>query len=342
MSVTSWLASPPLKDAAVAEVRGHRAAGTLVRRRDQPVRAEADGRFQGGFHVCLTARRLAVDRGVTVARLLANGGEDIDWLDESERLWGIARIAGALLDRCFEQVPAAEAADFAVTAVQAIPVGANLDLIGAQWMLDVLADEHDGVLAWPLTDAARAAVARVAALYRRRLAGERVDTEEWTAAAAQAQAAGAQARGADPRGIDGPAAATAHAAAAAYAPTALPMEVRAAAWKASRGLADEEAAIAYQAAYIEAEAIVQAAQYAVNTVEAVADAEFHIVFDPIREAATRGRAALEAGRVPAPADAAAVERARQAGQAGVARRTEYHRWRARRLIRRLGDAPVGE
>jgi hypothetical protein len=341
MSV-AWLASPPLKDAAVAELRGHRAAGTLVRRRDHPVRAEADGRFQGGFHVCLTARRLAADRGVPVARLLAADDEDVAWLDESERLWGIPRIVGALLDRCFEQVPAAEAGDFAIAALQAISVGADLGQIGARWMLDLLADEHDGVLAWPLTDPpTRAAVARVATLYQRKLAGEQVDTEEWTIAAAEAGAVSAQARAADPRGIDGPAAATALAAAAAYAPAALPIEVRTAAWKASISLADEEAAAAYQAAYVETEAIAQAAEYAVNTLEAVADADFHLAFAPLREAAVRGRAALDAGRAPDPADAAAAEQARQAGQAGVARRTEYHQWRARQLISHISGASVG-
>ena len=337
MSVT-WLASPELKDAAVAEIRGHRAAGTLVRRRDQPVRAEADGRFQGGLHVCLTARRLAADRAVPVAQLLADGGEDVDWLDESNRLWAIPRIAGALLDRCFEQEPAAEAGDFAVAAVQAIPVGANLDLLGAQWMLDVLADEHDGVLAWPLTDSARAAVARVAALYRRKLAGEQADAEEWTAAAAEAQSVSARIGPVEPGGIDAPAAATAFAAAAAYAPAALPAEVRAAAWKASVGLADEEAASAYRAAFVETEAIAQAAQFAVSTLEAVADADFRVAFEPIREAAVRGRAALDAGRVPDPADAAAAEQARRAAEVGVARRTEYHRWRGRQLINRIAGA----
>jgi hypothetical protein len=303
MSVT-WLASPELKDAAVAEIRGHRAAGTLVRRRDQPVRADADGRFQGGFHVCLTARRLAAARGVPVPQLLVGGGEDVDWLDESNRLWGIPRIVGALLDRCFEQEPAAEAGDFAVAAVEAIPVGADLEPIGAQWMLDVLVDEQDGVLAWPLTDPARAAVARTAALYRRKLAGEQVDTEEWAAAAVEAQAVSARIGAVEPGGTDAPAAATAYAAAAAYAPATLPAEIRAAAWKASVGLADEEAASAYRAAFVEAEAIAQAAQFAVNTLEAAADADFHVAFEPIRNppcaAGPRAKPAASPTRPPPP------------------------------------------
>jgi hypothetical protein len=102
-------------------------------------------------------------------------------------------------------------------------------------------------------------------------------------------------------------------------------------------LADEAEATAYQAAYIETEALAQAAQYAVNTVEAAADKAFRAVFGPIREAAQRARAAEQAGQVASPADAAAASQARQAGEAGKTICVEYDRWRARRLIHHLGQ-----
>jgi hypothetical protein len=317
---SAWHNQPDLKAAAVAEMRAHRASGTLVRRRDNPV--------QGGFHVSLTARRLGHD-----------GGTAVRWLEETERLWGIPQIVGGLLDRCFEKVPAAEAADFAVAAVEAIPIGADLDQVPPRWILDVLADNENGVLAQVAAGSPQhAAIERVVTLLRRKLAGESIPAGEWQAAALAAQAASAQANAAERAGPAATASAAAYAAAAAYAPDALPSEVRVAAWRASVTLPDEAAAAAYQATYLATEALAQAAGYAVNTVEAVADAAFRQVFAPIREAAQRARAAEQAGQTAGPADAAAAARARQAGEAGKAACVEYDRWRARRLIQLLGQA----
>jgi hypothetical protein len=104
-------------------------------------------------------------------------------------------------------------------------------------------------------------------------------------------------------------------------------------------LSDEAAATAYQATYMETEALAQAAEYAVNTVEAVADTAFQMVFAPIREAAQRARAAERSGQIVNSADAAAAEQARQAAEAATATCVKHNRWRARRLIQHLTQAP---
>ncbi|PPK65487.1 hypothetical protein V5P93_005734 [Actinokineospora auranticolor] len=339
----AWHNRAELRTAGVQELREHRAAGTLARRRDAPVRVGPDGRARGGFHVCLTARGLAEARNVPVARVLADDG--VRWLDETARIWGISPVVGGLIDRCFEQVPAAEAADFAVAAAEAIPVGGDLGRVPARWVVDLLADHEGGGAHGVLgrTDPGspqHSAVARVLRLYTRKLAGETIAVEEWRAAALAAQEASDQANAATPAGPPTTATATAYAAAAAYAPDALPVEVRAAAWRASVDLPDQTAAAAYQAVHLESEALAQAAHYAVNTVEAVADAAFRRAFAPIEDAANRARAAERAGRVPEQADADAAARARAAADRGVAAVTDYHRWQARLLVRHLAQAPT--
>lgn len=324
---SAWHNQPELKAAAVSEIQAHRAAGTLVRRRDNP--------SQGGFHFFLTAGKLAQERNVPVADLLA--GTAVRWLDESERQWGIPQVLGGLLDRCFEQMPAAEAAEFAETAVDAIPVGVELEPVSARWILDLLADSENGVLQH--LDAGTpqyAAVERVVELLQRDLAGENIAVDEWQAAALAATRASAQANSVERAGPATTACATAFAVAAAYVPDLLPQETRMAAWRASMALADEAAAAAYQATYVMTEAFAKAAEYAVNTVEAVADAAFRAVFAPIREAAQRGRAA---GQSASPADAAAAEQARQAADASKAACVDYNRWQAHRLIQHLGGQP---
>jgi hypothetical protein len=343
---SAWNNQPALKIAAVMEITGHRASGTLSRRRDSPVQVGTNDRFQGGFHVCLTARRLAQERNIPVSALLADGETAVRWLDESERLWGIPQVVGGLLDRCFERVPAAEAADFAVTAIEAIPVGADLDQVPTRWMLDLLADDEgggvNGVLARTVTGSPQhAAVERVVELFRRKLTGDSIAIGEWQVAALAAQTASAQANTIERAGSAATASATAYAAAAAYAPDVLPQEARVAAWRASVTLSDEAAATAYQATYMETEALAQAAEYAVNTVEAAADTAFQMVFAPIREAAQRARAAERSGQIVNSADAAAAEQARHAAEAATATCVKHNRWRARRLIQHLTQAPKG-
>lgn len=334
---SAWHNQPELKAACVSELQARAAAGTLVRRRDNPA--------HGGFHGSLTAGKLAQERNVPVSDLLADGGTSVRWLDESERLWGIPQVVGGLLDRCFERMPAAEAADFAVAAAQTIPVGADLDRVPTQWVLTLLADNEsmgaNGVTAHVVDGTPPfAAIERVANLLRRKLAGEDIAGDEWQAAATAAQAESAQANAVERGGPVATATATAFAAAAAHAPDLLPSGTRMAAWRASVTLADEAAAAAYQAAYLETEAFAQAAEYAVNTVEAVADKAFRAVLEPIRVAAGRARAAEGAGQTPNPADAAAANQARQAADTAMATCVEYNRWQAGRLVRYLAEAEV--
>jgi hypothetical protein len=325
---SAWHNQPELKVACVSGLQAQAAAGTLVRRRDDPA--------HGGFHLALTAGKLAQERDVPVSDLVVDGGTSVRWLDESERLWGLPQVVGGLLDRCFERLPATEAADFAVAAVQAIPVGADLSRVPVRWVLDLLADNESGVTAHVAPPST--AIERVADLFRRTLTGEDIAVGEWQAAATAAQAESAQANAVERGGPGATATATAFAAAAAYAPDLLPSEARMAAWRASVTLADEAAAARYQAAYLMTEAFAQAAEYAVNTVEAVADKAFRAVLEPIREAAGRARAAEGAGRTASPADAAAANQARQAADAAMATCVEYHRWQARRLIHHLAEA----
>ncbi|MEU7631001.1 hypothetical protein AB0C34_13595 [Nocardia sp. NPDC049220] len=336
-TLMAWHNQPQLKAMAVEQMQriaayaGFRQGGQVLQ----------DGRIGGGLHVCLCAQRLVEERGVSVSVVLA-ARATIFWLDESARLWGIPRVVGGLMDRCFERLPAREAGRFAVAAIEAIPVGADLDSVGAQWMLKLLADPREGVLRHtPDGSIQHRAVNRVIDLYRRALAGDDPAPAEWATAAQAAAQAAALADASEQAGPPACAARTANLAAVAFAHDLVPMQVQIAAIRSAATMPEVDAE-AYQTAYIETEAFAQSAHYASETVRAAADASFKTMLGPLRQAAERALEAESNKRPPDLRDAAALEQIRDAADAAAAVCAHHYRWRADQLIDHVATAPQRE
>jgi hypothetical protein len=269
------------------------------------------------------------------AEALARAGEGMplsDLLPEAQRSWGIPPGVCRLLERCLDGQ--------AAVAFEAIPVGADLSSVPARWALELLAGEHGVVGHTDADSPQRTAIDEVIMLYRRRFAGEDPPAHEWAAASREAKAAGLAA--ADRSG--GPAAqatAVAYAAAAAQAPEIAPLAVRAAGMRAAAMTAVNDTEFdSHQVVYVEADAVLQAADYAREAMMDAAEAAFQVIFTPIKDAAERARAALDAGRAVTEQDAAAWEQARAAGEAAAATLERYAAWQVDRLLYHLAHAPI--
>jgi transcriptional regulator with XRE-family HTH domain len=126
--------------------------------------------------------------GCAVGCTLHKGGGCIH--KQYEIVLGIPRTLAYLEDRIFENLPAPHCADFAVNFLDAIPVGGDLSLVTARFMVWLLADESGGVLRFTVGfPEAAAAVQGVAVLYSRMIAGEVIPKESWETAAAAAACA---------------------------------------------------------------------------------------------------------------------------------------------------------
>ncbi|MEV0399591.1 hypothetical protein [Actinoallomurus sp. NPDC050550] len=333
--IRAWHNRPELKAAAVGRLRAVQASGDFRK----GGHAESEGRLHGGLHISLNAQRVAEEKSVSLSVVLAEDS-GVDWLDESERRWGIPRVLGALLHQCLEQVPAQEARPFAVAALEAMPVGAYLRPVVAQWILELLGDESNGVRRHTADGSPqRGAVDQVIELYRRKLAGTHPAPSEWTAAA---RAAGDLAQTSTPDDPAACAVAAVNAAADAHSQDFVAVSVRVRAMRGAARFADKDAFDSYQATFIETEALNYAALYAAEAVRAAADVNFHTVLDPIRQAAERARAAEDAGRSVDPGDAAALARVRDAADAGVTEGVDYYRWRADRLVQAIAMSDTPE
>jgi hypothetical protein len=272
-------------------------------------------------------------RGAEALSLAAEGLPLSDLLPEAQRSWGLPPGVSRLLERCLDGE--------AVAAFEAIPVGADLVLVPARWALELLAGEQGVLEHTDAESAQRTAVERVVMLYQRKFAGEDPPEDEWVAASHAAEAAGKAATADHSVGPAAHAAAAAYAAAAAQAPEATPLTVQVAGMRAAAMAAVDDTGFKnYHTALVEADAVIQAADYAHEAMMDAAEAAFEVVFTPIKDAAERARAALDAGRAVAGEDAAAWEQARAAGEAASATLERYAEWRIDRLLYLLTQAPT--
>jgi transcriptional regulator with XRE-family HTH domain len=204
--------------------------------------------------------------GCAVGCTLHKGGGCIH--KQYETVLGIPRTLAYLEDRIFENLPAPHCADFAVNFLDAIPVGGDLSLVTARFMVWLLADESGGVLRFTVGfPEAAAAVQGVAVLYSRMIAGEVIPKESWESAA---YAAAYAARAATDAATDAARAATDAAAYAADVPDAATYAAAYAARAATdvayaAYAADVLDAAAYAAAYA-----ARAAAYAADVLDAAA------------------------------------------------------------------------
>lgn len=177
-TVLAWHGDPGLKTEAVARMRAHREADEFTQRAFVLVDPDKASGYRGCFHGCLTADALIAERGVSLADL---ANSFMNWHREGEQTWGIPARLGVVLDHMFEALPAEDCAAFAVDATEALPVGADLSQVVDRWTLDLVADPDHGVGRHALGERQQQVVEQVAALTRRRLAGDEPDAAAWRA-----------------------------------------------------------------------------------------------------------------------------------------------------------------
>ena len=176
MTHLAWHNSPDLKAEVITRLRQHRTEDSIVKGRYQ----ELDPHVASGYRGCAI--------GCTLPHL---DQDPASWHARVEELYGIPRTVAWLIDGIFENLPTVDDAHatFAVGVIDAVPVGADLSLVTARMMLDLLADPDSGVVRYTESGSRqRTAVDTVIALYRRQLDGEEITREEWTDYAADAAA----------------------------------------------------------------------------------------------------------------------------------------------------------
>ncbi|HEY0753796.1 MAG TPA: hypothetical protein VGD98_07535 [Ktedonobacteraceae bacterium] len=158
---------------------------------------------QRAFHNTTQIRQLHVER--VLAHQLANEiMQGTSWREKAsgavgstlesnqhslyEEELGIPRQLAYLEDRIFEGLPNKEAKTFPFVFLTSIPVGADLSLVLARFMVWLLIDSARGVLRF--VGSQGAAISAVAALYQRVIEGEAVSTQEWLSALSAASARG--------------------------------------------------------------------------------------------------------------------------------------------------------
>lgn len=92
---------------------------------------------------------------------------------------GIPTALARLEDTLFERMSNAEAKNWPVDFLKAIPVGADLSQVADRFMLWLLVDPQDGVLRYAKTDGIKTTIKNVAAAVERRISGEQISREQW-------------------------------------------------------------------------------------------------------------------------------------------------------------------
>lgn len=113
------------------------------------------------------------------------------WHQLTQDTYGIPAPVAHLLDAAYELVPFGHTkhADFAVDAVEAIPVGADLTRVIAAVAYDLITEAPYGFAADPdLSADAKTAVEDLGALYRRWLTGDHPSAAQWRTVAAALRA----------------------------------------------------------------------------------------------------------------------------------------------------------
>jgi hypothetical protein len=139
--VTAWHGSQELKDRIVARMHQHRADDAIVQGVYQHLDIALPLGYRGCAIGCLLDRQPV--ESITGSRCIGCGEPECDgcisdpddgWHEEVERQFGIPRFVAERIDNVFESFEGhARAADFAVAAVEAIPVGADLTGVQDGW-----------------------------------------------------------------------------------------------------------------------------------------------------------------------------------------------------------------
>lgn len=192
-----WAGLADRKETITDWLRARHAAGEIVCADVDGYRFEPTAPVGGFLPAYLIGAAVMAERGIDDRQFIGlvtsgNLGPS-DWDQEAERLCGVPLKLLYALISMFAALPAEDRADFAVEAVTAIPVGADLTPVYDRWVLDLLDDPEHGVLRNVTQEEARVATEAVAAGLRRRLAGDDPGEAEWSALAGAAYGAGAYA-----------------------------------------------------------------------------------------------------------------------------------------------------
>lgn len=180
--IVAWHGDPALKNEVAARMRQHREHDEIVQGLYQLINPN----FASGYRGCLIGCTLPAQPVRAEDEIESFGVEGIEpvsptfgWHGQVERLYGIPRPVGHLLDRIFEGLPCGDGkpAWFAVESIEAIPAGADLSMVPSHLMLEVLARRaHEGT---PDDPRWRWEIEQVIDLYERRLSGDEPARQEW-------------------------------------------------------------------------------------------------------------------------------------------------------------------
>jgi len=138
MTLVAFHGNPQLKADAIARMRDHVERDGIIQGSWVALNAAAPGGYRGCFHGCLTTD-LLLERGVTFQEVACMPWFNT-WYDLARDLFGFPLDLSRVLDHFFEDAPSqALAGEFAVKVLEAIPVGADLEVI--EW--DDIRYQHD-------------------------------------------------------------------------------------------------------------------------------------------------------------------------------------------------------
>lgn len=139
----AWYNNPVLKAEVSARMLQHRIEDGIIQGHYQLLAPELASKYKG----CLIGCTLPLGEPRTTTTRCACGCGEMrqstiilqDWHKKVERLYGIPEVLNHVFDRLFESLPTSRAAWFAVSTIEAIPVGADLSEVAELFHQDLVA-----------------------------------------------------------------------------------------------------------------------------------------------------------------------------------------------------------
>jgi hypothetical protein len=125
----------------------HRVEDGIIQGEFQKYAPGVASQYKGCLIGCTLPMGTVIDRVTCCDECSARDGNkrivDVEWHEEVQRLYGIPIALNHLLDGLFESLPADKAAWFAVSTIEAIPVGGNLNVTMELFLADLKEDTED-------------------------------------------------------------------------------------------------------------------------------------------------------------------------------------------------------
>lgn len=141
-TMLAWYNDPALKAEVSARMLQHRIEDGIIQGHYQLLAPELASKYKG----CLIGCTLPLGKPRPATRCGCGCGEMIqgmaishDWHKEVEKRYGIPEVLNHVFDRLFESLPTSRAAWFAVSTIEAIPVGADLSEVAELFHQDLVA-----------------------------------------------------------------------------------------------------------------------------------------------------------------------------------------------------------